>query len=370
MQGRRRRPPHVGEFSVVRATPTIDEAVEVYLQLRKAKFSHDTWVNDRSQLHRLARSMNGIQVGSITPERMEHFFLGPGGLAEVMAPSSFNKVLSRVDTFFAFCRRRGWIKGDPLGEVETITPTRRERLRLSPAELLRLLDVTTHPRDRALLAVACNTALRAGEIADLRLQDVDLDGGWLHVRITKSHLEDQMPISLELDRELRAWLSVYGEQMARPLPPNAYLFPGKTAGRWRYEPNPAPGVPVYGASNVYVHGDLRPDVPVRKPAEIVQRALRASGFEISAGEGLHTIRRSLARAYFEREAASGNDVALRATAALLHHSSTQVTEHYLGLNHEKVRRDRSLRGKPFLGAMVDGDNVIGIHREAREEGSG
>lgn len=48
-----------------------------------------------------------------------------------------------------------------------------------------------------------------------------------------------------------------------------------------------------------------------------------------------------ARAYFERESEQGNDVALRATAALLHHSSTQVTEHYLGLNHEKVRRDRS-----------------------------
>jgi integrase len=353
---------------VVRNTPTIDEAVAVYLQLRKAKFAHDTWINDRSQLLRLARAMGGLQIGSITPERMEKFFLGEGGVAEEMAPASFNKVLSRVETFLGFCRRRGWIKGDLLAEIDRLPVTRRERLRLSASELLRLLECAQHPRDRAVLAVACNTALRAGEIADLRLKDVDLDGGWLHVRITKSHLEDQMPITLELDNELRAWLKIYSEQVGRPVSPDAYLFPAKSAGRWRYEPNPKPGQPVYGASNVYVHGDLRPDAPIRKPAEIVQRALRASGYEIGPGEGLHTIRRSLARAYFERESEKGNDVALRATAALLHHSSTQVTEHYLGLSHEKVRRDRSLRGKSFLGAMTEAENLVNL-RDYRDAGS-
>jgi integrase len=337
---------------VVRNTPTIDEAVASYLQLRKAKFSHDTWVNDRSQLTRLARALNGLQVGSITPERMEQFFLGPGGLAEEMAPSSFNKVLSRVDTFFGFCRRRGWIKGDPLGEVDRLPVTRRDRLRLSPAELMRLQDQAQHPRDRGVLAVACNTALRAGEIADLRLRDVDLDGGWLQVRITKSHLEDQMPITLELDHEFRAWLTFYSEHVAAQPGPDAYLFPAKAPGRWRSPTAADADMDVHASGLVYVHGDLRPDRPLRKPAEIVKRALRSASYEIGPGEGLHTIRRSLARAYFERESENGNDVALRATAALLHHSSTQVTEHYLGLNHEKVRRDRSLRGQSFLGDMA------------------
>lgn len=349
---------------MVRNTPTIDEAVDCYLQLRRAKFSHDTWVNDRSQLRRLARALNGLQVGSITPERMEHFFLGPGGLAEEMAPSSFNKVLSRVDTFFAFCRRRGWIKGDPLGEVERLPVTRRERLRLAPAELVRLQDQAEHPRDRAVLAVACNTALRAGEIADLRLRDVDLDGGWLHVRITKSHIEDQMPITLELDQEMRAWLTYYAEHVTSPPGPDAYLFPAKAPGRWRASTDDDPVDRVRGSALVYVHGALRPGHPIRKPAEIVQRALRSAGFEIGPGEGLHTIRRSLARAYFERESEQGNDVALRATAALLHHSSTQVTEHYLGLNHEKVRRDRSLRGKSFLVALADEADVLPLRRKA------
>lgn len=362
--GRSQRLLQHGGPTLVRNTPTIDDAVASYLQVRKAKFSRDTWINDRSQLHRLARGLNGLQVGSITAERMEDLLLGPGGLVEQMAPASFNKVLSRYDTFFAFCRRRGWIKGDPLVEIGRLPVTRRERLRLSAAELMRLQDHAQHPRDRAVLAVACNTALRASEISDLRLRDVDLDGGWLHVRITKSHLEDQMPITLELDHELRAWLTWYGEHVAVPPGPDAHLFPAKAPGRWRTaRPGDVDGT-VSANGLVYEPGPLRPNQQINKPAEIVKRALRAAGYEIGPGEGLHTIRRSLARAYFERESEKGNDVALRATAALLHHSSTQVTEHYLGLNHEKVRRDRSLRGQSFLGALAADADVVPLRRQA------
>lgn len=84
--------PHERERTVtVRGTPTIDEAVAIYLQLRKAKFAADTWQNDKSQLLRLARALDGLQVGSITSDRMEQFFLGSGGIADVMAPASFTR---------------------------------------------------------------------------------------------------------------------------------------------------------------------------------------------------------------------------------------------------------------------------------------
>ncbi len=44
---------------MVRHTPTVDEAVEVYLQLRKAKFSHNTWINDRGGLYEPERVGTG-----------------------------------------------------------------------------------------------------------------------------------------------------------------------------------------------------------------------------------------------------------------------------------------------------------------------
>ena len=206
-------------MGTVRNTPSVDEAVQIYLDLRRARFAKDTWINDRSQLMRFASAMNGLQVGSLSAERVERFFLGEGGLSTQMGPAAFNKVLSRVGSFFSFCNRRGWLKDDLLAEIGRLKVTRRERLRLSAAEMLELPSYVDHPRDKALVALACNTALRASELTDLRLADVDLDGGWLRVRITKSHLEDLMPITVELDECLRSWLKVYAEQAGGPLRP-------------------------------------------------------------------------------------------------------------------------------------------------------
>lgn len=344
-----------------RNTPLIKDCASRYLRLREAEVSRDTFLNDRAQIMRFVRALGHLQVGSLTAAHLEDFLMGPDAPRWTMAPSSYNKLRSRLSGFLKFCQRNGWLSVDPMAHLKARKVPARERFRLSPSELLALPDFADHPRDRALLILAMNTALRASEIRRIRLRDVDLSEGSLHVVITKSALEDSMPITTELDEALRPWLRWYA-QHAGALRPDAYLFPAKAPGCWRHDPDLIrPGaVWTMGAGRVYEHGPLKPQVALSKPAVIVQRALRAAGHEISAGEGLHTIRRSLARAYFERESANGNDVALRATAALLHHKSTVMTEHYLGLDFEKVRRDRSLRGQPFLSAMVTNDNVIAL----------
>lgn len=59
----------------------------------------------------------------------------------------------------------------------------------------------------------------------------------------------------------------------------------------------------------------------------------------------------------------GYDAALRATSALLHHKDASTTENYLGLTREKKHRDDTLRGQPFLSALVEqGDNVVRLPR--------
>ncbi|WP_408898371.1 tyrosine-type recombinase/integrase [Nocardioides sp. R1-1] len=327
-----------------RKSPTVQQAVDQYLALRKKKFAHDTWVNDRSQLMRFAEAVGrSRQMHTLTPEDVEDFFFtGKQPLSEQMAPSSFNKVRSRVSTWLDFCRRRQMIEGDLMAEVDRLPVMKRERLRLSPVELLDLPNYTDTARDRCLIILATNTALRASEITSLRLRDVDLDGGWLRVEVHKSRLEDVMPITAELDAALRTWLTTYTD-LVGPLHGDWYLFPTRGSGRSRYGRD---------GSRTHEYGPLSPEAPIKKPAVIVQRALRARGLAIRPGEGLHTVRRSVARSFFDSNVQRGYDSALRATSALLHHSSTQVTEHYLGLASEKLHRDDVLRGKPFLTAMI------------------
>jgi hypothetical protein len=73
----------------------------------------------------------------------------------------------------------------------------------------------------------------------------------------------------------------------------------------------------------------------------------------------------VARAYYDSLCEERGDVAaLRLTAALLHHKNTTTTEVYLGLDAEKAGRNRRLRGKPFLSAMVDREeNVIPLRTD-------
>jgi integrase len=332
------------------------------LTLRRGQVANDTWINDRSQVTRFARALGHVELTRLTQEQVEEFFLAdPAVMA--MAASSFNKTRSRIKCFLDFCIRRGWLAGDLLGEVRPRRVTRRQRLYLAPHELLELLELTSDPRERAMLAVGMNTALRASEIADLRIADVDLPSGYLTVRITKSHLEDAMPITEELDSELRRWLVKYQVEMGRILSPEDHLFPAREPGHWR-----APGEVVAGSTatrempngRVYVYGRPRPDRRLNKPAAVVQRALTRLGLSFGTGEGFHTLRRSIARAFYESRRGEGHEYALRDTSALLHHSGSHITEQYLGLDPERRRRDTALRGQPFLSSMVHEDNVIDL----------
>lgn len=323
-----------------KTSPRLSEALAEFQDVRATYVAKTTLANDGSVLRKFVTGVGDRQVHTLTSRQVEKWFAGE---AQVQAPNSFNKQRSRVSNFLAFCSRRGWLAIDPIGEVRPRRVVKRERLRLSPAEMLELPAYARTGRDRAFLVLAANTALRGSEIRDLRICDADLAGGWLHVRIQKSALEDVMPMSSELSKALRAWLQEYQDECGS-LEADWYLFPRRGSGHNEF----AEG----GEVVRYIYGKHQPTKDTRNLPEIVQRALTDAGHVIEAGEGVHTLRRSVARAFFDRAVNEGYDAALRATSALLHHSSSQVTEHYLGLSSEKLSRDDILHGRSFLGAMV------------------
>ncbi len=71
----------------------------------------------------------------------------------------------------------------------------------------------------------------------------------------------------------------------------------------------------------------------------------------------------VARALFDALCSqAGYDGAIRTVSSLLHHASAATTERYLGLSTEQERRDQMTRGKPFLSAMVDSENVTPLRK--------
>jgi integrase len=158
-----------------------------------------------------------------------------------------------------------------------------------------------------------------------------------------------------LDQELRRWLTTYARELNRPLREDDHLFPGRKGSRYAWRTT-AEGTKARERQPAV----WEPDRPVVHTARIIKGAMARVGLPTKF-EGTHTIRRAVARAFFDSMSAEvGYDSALRTVSALLHHQSSATTEHYLGLSSERKRRDERLRGRPFLTAMVATDNVIAI----------
>ncbi len=57
--------------------------------------------------------------------------------------------------------------------MSSVRVPRRAPLVLSPEEMGRLLQGATHPKHRAVLSVAYGASLRASEVVNLRVDDMD-----------------------------------------------------------------------------------------------------------------------------------------------------------------------------------------------------
>jgi integrase len=341
-----------GAGGTVRRTPTVSEAMRQWLALREAQgLSPQTISNERSIVTRFAALTNDMQTGHLRPEHVTKFFYDPSvGLRKnhswalitgrEMRPGSFNKARANLAGFFAFCRDSGWVKADLMVHIRRDARSENEeRLRLDLAQLIRLIECADCPRDRAMLAHAANTALRASEICWPRIKHVDLQTGSLRVWLIKTKESDVMVITRHLEREIRRWLAEYQRECG-PLQPEWYLFPARLPG---------------------FSGGWCPTKPVRRAHEVVHKALGNAGFAELKGEGFHTIRRSVARLAFDSWADRGYDSALRMTQALLHHKSIEQTERYIGLTPDKQRRDREMR-TGFIFDVPNNIRSIGLNQ--------
>jgi integrase len=338
-----------------RSTPTIQEAVSQYLDSREDDLGVRSLAGERGLLARFVKWCPDKQVGRLTAEDFEGFVRAlrrgdpkickrPNGAAAVTLARG------RLKGFLAYLSRKGWCRGDLLDGVRAPKRgARRDFLRLSADELLTMLDTAEHPRDRAMLAMGMNTGLRANELTAIRLGAIDLEAGEFFTTITKTADTDYMPITADLDAELRLWLTYY-QQACGPLQGHWYAFPAKEAHHYRGQ----------AGWRVLEAGKLKPEAPCSNPHRIARRALLSLGYpeDRLQQEGFHTLRRSVARLYFDQVSASGYDGALRQTSALLHHRSSRTTELYLGLDMERDKRDNRLKGQVFLtGMRSQADNV-------------
>lgn len=344
------------------STPRLSDAADQFIAYRyKQGGSTSNRYGYKSLLRRFIAYTGDPTVGSLRPEHVDEFFYGPGGLSDSNAPTTLAKYRNDLKAFFRFCHRREWSAFHSEAMVDGIrdrrTRANRDRSRLMPTDILRMLDAADDPRDRALLAFVANTGVRISEAKAMRVRDIALNRGIMYVRLIKTGGEEvTYPITSDLDAELRVWLTHYAVSLDVPLSPFFYLFPARAQPRGNW--NPAVPLP------------YRPDRQISNPVQIFRRlAERAGGIELEKGDGWHTIRRSVARWFFDKASDEGHDAALRMTQALLRHSNAATTEIYLGISLEQQKVMEVMQGKPFLTADDDRATVSVIGSKTKEGGA-
>lgn len=317
----------------------LNDVTPAYLQWRRSFRAANTVRNDKSALRLFTGVVGNIELTDLDHRHLLRFF---DSIAETRQNSSSNQLRASLQAFFAWCRMEKLMTPDqdPLAGAPPKKVAKKNRATIPVHDFPVYLDMTTEPRVRALSAIGLYLFLRAGEITSLRVRDLDLQAGTIAVTIHKTGDADIMPISRELDRELRRWILAY-EAECGPLQPGWFLVPARIQAGWGEH-------------------KLNPGAPISRPQEIIRSSLDAYGIN-QRWEAIHCLRRSGARALFDHLSAQGIDGALEIVSATLHHSSVVMTERYLQITHSRAKRDLLLKGQDMFPSQAAA-NVIPIKR--------
>jgi len=349
-----------------RALVTLSEAIDEYL-LYRSKKAHNTYLTNKRSLSMFLAQTGNIQMRHLDVEHGQRYGFYLTG--KYTNKHTINSHRDSLSGFVKWAHVRGHLpKGNnPMALIERSTGGDRRRHIVHVTDFGRLLDAAHSidpatgeevgsAHDRIVVALGLYLFLRQSEIKPLTIGDVNLDRGEITVTIYKDKAKTVyvMGISQRLDRELRRWFAWYAadtEQTFGTLPKTWYLVPRRKAPKLASHYGHRGGQVVPRAT-----GNCLPTLMNTGPHRNVQRALLGIGVPLrdadtgkSNGEGVHTLRRSGARALFDRLCDQSKDRALKQVSAMLHHKSVITTERYLQINIDQDALNDLIRGEDMFG---------------------
>jgi integrase/recombinase XerD len=244
-----------------------------------------------------------VDVAAIGVEDVVGFV---GDLARRYRPRTVELAASALRSFFRFLRAQG-LRGDRLEDTVPMLPHRGSGLvrHLEPGGLERLIASleSSSPRglrDRAIIVCTARLGLRAGEVAQLRLDDLDWRNATVRVRARKTGHGALLPMTAQVGAALGDYL-----RHGRPVTPTREVF-----------------VLVW----------LRVGAPISSSIvrRAVDNALRRAGMDAPI-RGANLLRHSLATDLLERGAS------LREIADLFGHASQATTRIYAAVDVAALR---------------------------------
>ena len=152
-----------------------------------------------------AESQNVFRLSQVTLALVDKYraFRKPG-----LSKKSMHNEVVMLKSFLKWAKQRKYIKDNPLAEAKFERPRLEPRGGPTQAEVERILKAACEPR-LTQYAVLAFSGMRSGELQRLRVEDVDLQGNWIHVvsregAETKTGYSRKVPIHAELNSFLEA----------------------------------------------------------------------------------------------------------------------------------------------------------------------
>lgn len=312
----------------------LSDAIQAYETFRRARgVAPKTLLNEQRTLRLLLADVGNIRVKVMRPQHLDTFWAN----RDTWADSTKMRAAAQLAVFFRWCQGRGYMRRDIdlLDSTPRVRQGTRDWVTIPQSEFENILD-GCNPRERIVVALSLYLFTRIGETAGLRWQDYDPDSSTITVYRTKTKTLDILPVSLELEAELKRWHREIGALLGQVPLPGWYIIPGRVPPRQ------------YGVKGVkgFSHS-LPSSYDPRHPANLartVRQILERHGY-YQEQEGGHTFRRSGAIALYNHLSEVGHDRAIRICQAMLGHSSIQTTEVYLRLDLDRKVRNDLLAGK-------------------------
>jgi integrase/recombinase XerD len=278
--------------------PTAPEPVlleEFYAWMRAQRgTSEQTLYSYAVPIRELIRRF-GENPSKLDAHRLRHFVLRQSRAAGWAAAK---KCTTALRMFLRFVIAEGRCPAGLLGAIPVLPHWRLTSLPryLPPEHIERLiascdLSSPVGKRDRAILLLLARLGLRAGDIVQMRLQDIDWKGAWIQVS-GKSRRQTRLPLSQEVGQAIVAYL-----QEGRPQAHTEALF-------------------------VCSRAPFRPLGSHCAVSVIVDRAIQRAGITRPSRGAAHLLRHSLATSML-RHGASLQDISV-----LLRHVSVETTQIY------------------------------------------
>ncbi len=177
------------------------------------KTSRNTILSYKRDLKRMAAHMlaRGItDAGSVTEDALQEYCMGLRN--EDFAPSSITRHFTSIKSFFRYMLENGNIRENPAENIKSPKVEKKEPRVLTTVEIEELLsqDFGNDPkglRDRAILELMYATGIKASEVINLKLSNLDLSLSCIRIGGRSASGERLIPYGKKAREALQSYLA-------------------------------------------------------------------------------------------------------------------------------------------------------------------